>query len=138
YDTINTQTHPDVMVLSRETKPQHPYWYAHILGIYHMDIWFNTEGSMKMCQIKVLYIRWLAPLIGHQSRMNYTQLLKVAFVDESDHDVFGFLDPGQVIQGTHLIPAFVSGCGTVYLCHGKPFAHQGDDLDDWEAYYVGM
>ncbi|KAG1817513.1 uncharacterized protein BJ212DRAFT_1270312, partial [Suillus subaureus] len=38
YDTINPQMHSDIMVLSGETKPQHPYWYAHVLGIFHMDI----------------------------------------------------------------------------------------------------
>jgi hypothetical protein len=126
------------MVLSGETKPQHPYWYARILGIYHMDVWLNTAGSMKMYQIEVLYVRWLAPLVGHRSGMNCTRLPKVAFVEESDRDAFGFLDPSQVIRSAHLIPAFVSGRGTTSLRHGKSFARQGDELDDWEAYYVGM
>jgi hypothetical protein len=39
YDTINLRTHGDVMVLSGETAPRHPYWYAHVLGIYHMEVW---------------------------------------------------------------------------------------------------
>ncbi|KAG2355784.1 hypothetical protein BDR07DRAFT_1302148, partial [Suillus spraguei] len=26
YDTINSRTHSDVMVLSGKTKPKHPYW----------------------------------------------------------------------------------------------------------------
>jgi hypothetical protein len=34
------------------------------------------------------------------------------FVDESDPDAFGFLDPGQVVWGAHLIPTFASGRGT--------------------------
>lgn len=110
YDTINPRTHSDIMVLSGETNPQHPYWYARVLGIYHMDVWFKIEGSMKMRQVEVLYVRWLAPLIGHRSGMSVTRLPKVAFVEESDRDAFGFLD----------------------------FARQGDELDDWEAFYVGM
>ncbi|KAG2336252.1 hypothetical protein BDR05DRAFT_978825 [Suillus weaverae] len=107
YDTINPRTHSDIMVLSGETKPQHPYWYAHVLGIYHMDVRFNIEGSMKMRQVEVLY---------------------VTFIEESDRDAFG----------THLIPAFASGRGTGFLCHGKFFARQGDESDDWEAYYIGI
>jgi hypothetical protein len=126
------------MVLSGETKPQHPYWYAHVLGIYHMDVWLNTAGLMKMYQIKVLYVRWLAPLVSHWSGMNCTRLPKVAFIEESDRDAFGFLDPSQVIRSAHLIPAFVSGCRTTSLHHGKFFTCQGDELDDWKAYYVGM
>jgi len=138
YDTVNPWTHPDIMVLSGETKPQHPYWYAHVLGIYNMDVRFNAEGSWKMHEIDVLYVRWLAPLMGHQSGMNHARLPKVAFIEESDYDAFGFLDPNQVIRSTHLIPAFVSGHGTLSLRHGKLFAHQGDELDDWEAHYVGI
>jgi hypothetical protein len=138
HDTINPCTHADIMVLSGEMKPQHPYWYAHILGIYHMDVWLSTEGSMKKHQIKALYVRWLAPLIDHESGIDCARLPKVAFVEESDRDAFGFLDPAQVIQSAHLIPAFASGRGTSSLRHGRSFARQGGELDDWEAYFVGM
>lgn len=126
------------MVLSGETKPQHAYWYARVLGIYHMNAWLNIEGRVKKHQIEVLFVRWLAPLSDHQSGMSCTRLLKVAFIEESDCDAFGFLDPGQVIRGAHLIPAFASGRGTTSLRHGKSFARQCGELDDWEAYYVGM
>jgi hypothetical protein len=97
YDNINPWMHPDIMVLSGKTKPKHPYWYACILGIYHMEVGFNAEGVMKMHKIEVLYVRWLAPLIDHHSGTHCAQLPKVTFVDESNHDAFGFLNPSQVI-----------------------------------------
>jgi hypothetical protein len=59
-------------------------------------------------------------------------------VEESDHNAFRFLDPGQVIRSAHLILAFASGHGTTSLRHGQSFTCQCGDLDDWEAYYVGM
>jgi hypothetical protein len=59
-------------------------------------------------------------------------------VEESDTDAFGFLDPRQVIRGAHLIPAFALGRGLSSLRHGKSFARPEGELDDWEAYYVGM
>jgi hypothetical protein len=126
------------MVLSGETRPQHPYWYARVLGIYHVDVWLSIEATMKRHQIEVLYVRWMAPLADHRSGMSCAKLPKVAFVDESDHDAYGWLDPGQVIRSAHLIPAFASGRGTTSLRYGKSFARQSGDLDDWEAYYVGM
>ncbi|KAG2338192.1 hypothetical protein BDR05DRAFT_894069, partial [Suillus weaverae] len=52
--------------------------------------------------------------------------------------VFGFLDPGQVIQGTHLIPAFTLGHGESSLHHRKSLACPHGELDDWEMYYVGI
>jgi hypothetical protein len=126
------------MVLSGETKPQHPYWYARVLGIYHMDVLLNVEGPIKEHQIEVLYVRWMAPLTGHQSGMTCARLPKVAFVEDTDSDAFGFLDPAQVIRSAHLIPVFASGRGTTSLRHGKSFARQCGELDDWEAYYVCM
>jgi hypothetical protein len=103
-----------------------------------MDVWLNSEGPMRMRQIEVLFVRWMAPLIDHQSGMSYARLPKVAFIEDSDRDAFGFLNPGQVIRSAHLIPSFASGRGTSSLRHGKSFARQSGDLDDWEAYYVGM
>ncbi|KIK32237.1 hypothetical protein CY34DRAFT_47013, partial [Suillus luteus UH-Slu-Lm8-n1] len=138
YDTINPRTHSDIIVLSGETRPEHPYWYARVLGIYHMDVLLDINGQTKYHTVEALYVRWLAPLADHQSGMNCARLPKVAFVDETDQDAFGFLDPGQVIRGAHLIPAFASGRGTSSLRHGNSFARQSDELDDWEAYYVGI
>ncbi|KAG1775822.1 hypothetical protein EV702DRAFT_1199039 [Suillus placidus] len=138
YDTVNTRTHPDIMVLSGETGPQHPYWYARILGIYHMDVWLNNKSLIKKRHIEVLYVRWLAPLTNHQSGMNCARLPKIAFVEESDRDAFGFLDPSQVIRSAHLIPAFSSNRGTTSLRYGKSLGRQSGELDDWEGYYVGI
>jgi hypothetical protein len=138
YDTINPRTHADVMVLSGEMMPNHPYWYARVLGIYHMETWLNN-GSQPMKQhLEVLWVRWLAPLQNHESGMKHARLPKVAFVEESDMDAFGFLDPGQVIRGAHLIPAFALGRGTSSLRHGISLARSEGELDDWEEYYVGM
>jgi hypothetical protein len=126
------------MVSSGKTRPKHPYWYAHVLGIYHMDTWLNIKGPTKKHQLEVLYVRWLAPLADHHSGMACARLPKVAFIEETDRDAFGFLDPRQVIQSAHLIPAFKSGQGTTSLRYGETFARRDSDLDDWEAFYVGM
>ncbi|KAG2052971.1 hypothetical protein BDR06DRAFT_972653 [Suillus hirtellus] len=105
YDTVNPRTHADVMVVSGETTPTHPYW-------------------------------WLAPLQNHKSGIMTTRLPKVAFMDELDPDAFGFLDPGQVVQGTHLIPMFALECGMSVLHYGPSLVHPGGEVDDWEEHYV--
>ncbi|KAG1816391.1 uncharacterized protein BJ212DRAFT_1480844 [Suillus subaureus] len=53
--------------------------------------------------------------------MAFARLPKVAFVDETDRDAFGFLDPR-----------------TTSLRHGETFACWDGNLDDWEAFYVGI
>lgn len=125
------------MVLSGETTPRHPYWYARVLGIFHMEVWVAGDQPVKQ-HIEVLWVRWLAILQSHRTGMNHGRLPKIAFVEESDLDAFGFLDPGQVIRGAHLIPAFSSGRGTSSLRYGKSLARPGGELDDWEEHYVGM
>jgi hypothetical protein len=138
YDTINPRTHPDVMVLTGEKTPTHPYWYARVLGIYHMDVWLNQGDRPSKQHLEVLWVRWYATLQTHESGMHIARLPKVAFVEEADQDAFGFLDPGQVIRGAHLIPAFASNRGVSALRHGPSFARPVGELDDWEEYYVGM
>ena len=39
-DTINPHMHSDIMMLSSDSN--HPYCYAHILGIYHTFIQLNS------------------------------------------------------------------------------------------------
>jgi hypothetical protein len=138
YDTINPRTHGDVMVLSGETNPSHPYWYARVLGIYHMEVWLHHGGQPVKRSLEVLWVRWLAAIQGYRSGIQHARLPKVGFVEESDRDAFGFLDPGQVIRGAHLIPAFAAGRGVSSLGYGKSLARPGGQLDDWEEYYVGM
>jgi len=83
-------------------------------------------------------VRWLAAIQGYRSGIKYAHLPKIGFVEESDRDAFGFLDPRQVIRGAHLIPVFAAGCGVSSLRYGKSLARPGGQLDDWEEYYVGM
>ncbi|KAG2051626.1 hypothetical protein BDR06DRAFT_889558, partial [Suillus hirtellus] len=140
YDTISPRTHPDVMVLSGEASPSHPYWYARVLGIYRIDTWIEGVCRTEKHHLEVLYVRWLAPLISsdYESGIQHARLPKLAFVEESDHDAFRFLNPGQVIRGAHLIPAFASGRGVSSLRYGKSLARPKEELTDWEAYYVGI
>jgi hypothetical protein len=50
-DTINTWMYPDVMVTSPETGPNaQPYWYAHVIGIFHtiiLSTHLELEGMVQ-------------------------------------------------------------------------------------------
>ncbi|KAG2133212.1 uncharacterized protein EDB93DRAFT_1254984 [Suillus bovinus] len=120
YTVQTMQVHYTTYDMRWETSPNHPYWYACVLAIYHMETWLNNGGTPMKHHLDVLWVRW------------------IAFVDELDTDAFGFLDPGQVIRGAHLIPAFNSGHGVSSLRGGKSFARPEGVLDDWEAYLVGI
>ncbi|KAG2046784.1 hypothetical protein BDR06DRAFT_898573 [Suillus hirtellus] len=98
YDTINPKIHGDMMVLLGESAPSHLYWYACVLGIYHIDTWLQGDHSeTTKHNLKVLHVRWLALLMSYKSGIQCACLPKVAFIKESDYNTFGFLDPAQVI-----------------------------------------
>ncbi|KIM91270.1 hypothetical protein PILCRDRAFT_1439 [Piloderma croceum F 1598] len=48
-------------------------------------------------------------------------------------DAFGFLDPSDVLRGSHIVPAFAKG-----KLHpdGKGLLHLAQDSSDWIEYYV--
>ena len=59
YDSINPRTHPDIMMLSYETLPEgqlrHPYWYARVVGIFHVDVRYTgTECDSDSVSLSTL------------------------------------------------------------------------------------
>lgn len=127
-----------------------PYWFARILGVFHVQVRLLSEDcssrNTREVRMEFLWIRWfvkdsLAPW-GWKAR----RLPRVGFVDAngdgSGGPAFGFLDPQHVIRGVHLIPAFHYGRTRTLL--GPSIARQTkddvikDDNKDWEYFYVNM
>ena len=111
-DTINTSSRRYVMVQSPEVGDNtHPYWYAQVLGIYHTQASTTHPAAAKHSAqpIQFLWVRWLGTEPGYRSGSQVARLPKIGFVEVTDEDAFGFLDPDLIIRGSHLIPAFHSG-----------------------------
>ncbi|KAG2029778.1 hypothetical protein BDR03DRAFT_1017973 [Suillus americanus] len=137
-DSLNPCTHADVMVLSHENDDaRHPYWYAQIIQIFHVDVWDCNDMSMeKPCQIDFVLVRWFGHKAYYQSGWSAKCLHHIGFLRGEDSP-FGFLDPDVIIQGVHLIPAFESGKTDELL--PNPFVQPEADLnEDWLHFYVNM
>ena len=114
-DAINPRTHPDIMLLSHEELNEevgaHPYWYARVVGIFHVDIVHN--GSPDAQRIDFLWVRWFAQDISFNAGWTAQRLHRVGFSNANDESesasAFGFLDPSVVIRSVHMIPAFAHG-----------------------------
>jgi hypothetical protein len=132
----------NVMVYSPETEPDaHPYWYASILGVYHATVrcTHHMVKDQGPTQMAFLFVRWYGIEPGYKCGSKVARLPLVGFVVEDDPYAFGFLDPAQVIRGTHLIPAFARGRTNALLQTKQPtLARKEGETDDWENYYVGM
>ena len=141
-DTINPRTHPFVVVNTGETtKNAHPYWYAQVLGIFHVSVFdTNAEAVVRSPQhMEFLWVRWLGIDPDHRSGFRHARLPKIGFIPHDDPDAFGFLDPSNVIRGCHLIPAFADG-RTMSLMpyNGETSARAPGELNDWSYFYVNM
>ncbi|KAG1842750.1 hypothetical protein DFJ58DRAFT_731909 [Suillus subalutaceus] len=116
-DSLNPRTHADIMVLARDQEDSHPYWYARVIGVFHV----NT--------------RYMRP--GAHPSIKRVDFLWVGFYDGDDESAFGFLDPDLVVRGVQLIPAFRYQRTTALL--GLSIACQAADKDeDWDWYCINM
>jgi hypothetical protein len=104
-DTINPQTHPNVMVLSPETAPNsHLFWYMCVLGIFHLEVIHSGLKSRNggTQHMEFLWVRWYGTELGCQSGFKAARLPKIRFMPDSDDYAFGFLDPSLVLRGCHM------------------------------------
>jgi hypothetical protein len=144
-DSLNPRTHADIMVLSQEPKtredgtPEHPYWYARIIGIFHAHVLHTGPNSRtsEPQRMEFLWVRWFGLDQEHPSGWHTKRLHRVGFVDGENEAAFGFVNPEQVIRAVHLMPAFHHGRGTSNLkpSIARPLTEKDED---WVYYYVGM
>ena len=144
-DAVNPRTHPDIMLLSHEEPNEevgaHPYWYARVVGIFHVDIIHN--GSPNAQRIDFLWVRSFARDISFNAGWTAQRLHRVGFFNANDESesasAFGFLDPSVVIRSVHMIPAFAHGKTADLLYPSRSVARLPlDEESDWRNYYVNM
>ena len=86
-DSLNSRTHSDVMVLSHEdTENPHPYWYAQIIGIFHVDVRYRgpeiPDHAPK--RIDLLWVRWFARHTHSKCGWAMRRLPQVGFYPQDD------------------------------------------------------
>lgn len=97
------------MLPSYEDDSEHPFWYARVVGIYHLNV-THAPTNTKKERIAFLWVRWLGLDPEWKGGDAYDQLDRVGFVPFGGEDEpFGFVDPATVIRGCHLIPAYEFG-----------------------------
>lgn len=141
-DVINPDTsHCDIMLLTNscnsdsDTSQDHPFLYARVLGIYHVNVVYTGEGRLdyNARRVDFLWVRWFR-YVGNRSRAwNDLRLDSVDFPPMATEGAYGFVDPSDVLRGCHVIPAFASGKAHL---DGVGLSRRARDANDWSRYHV--
>lgn len=140
-DSINSRTHADIIVLSHEDdNDRHPYWYARVVKIFHVNVWYYGPGSSNArtpTRMDVIFVRWFGRDTTFKAGWSAKRLHRIGFFKRDDPDSFGFVDPDQVIRSVHLIPGFEHGRTDTRL--GPSFVRPAEDDDeDFLYFYVNQ
>ncbi len=148
-DIINPKTtHCNVMLLSDlklkntdsfDDSTAHPFIYARVLGIYHVNVIYigpHSKGYDPM-RFEFLHVRWFQldiPLQDrHQAGWTSSRLDCLSFPPTAEEDSFGFLDPSLVLRTCHVIPAFNSG---KRHADGVGLSVMASNKTDYKNYYI--
>ncbi|KAJ3002922.1 hypothetical protein NUW54_g5587 [Trametes sanguinea] len=149
-DTINPRTHADVMLLSEGSdsdvdSDSSPYWYARVVGIFHLHARFRGPGATSKMRewqrVDILWARWFEYDTSVPSGFIHRRPPRIQFMDAHNPDVvaFSFIDPSAVLRAAYILPAFHHGLTTDLLEYaGSVGRHETHPDEDWRYYYVGM
>ncbi|KAF5366078.1 hypothetical protein D9757_012372 [Collybiopsis confluens] len=137
-DSINPRTHSDIMLSSPDdANDDEPYLYARVIGIYHVEASLMKDAKHSAPKrVDFLWVRWYGSL-PQRPCWKSRRLPQIGFVDSSDDEAFGFVDPTQVIRAVHLLPNFEVGKYSMML--GPSIARRADEEDmDYLRYYINI
>ncbi|KAI9462002.1 hypothetical protein BJY52DRAFT_1116777, partial [Lactarius psammicola] len=140
-DSINPRTQPNIMVLHPDGPNPHPYWYARIIGIFHVMV--DHPNLSDGTHMDFLWVRWYGSDIDqtYHSGFRARRLHRVGFVqdtnDPESSPAFSFVDPGNVIRMVYLPPVYREGKRTDLL--GRSIARlPSENNEDFCLYYVNL
>ena len=138
-DLINIWTRPDLMVLPEEDDHTHPYQYGRLLDIFTVPIYYKGSKPItgtRRQRLHVLWVRWYERDAQFEDGFSTLHLPRLSFVDASDPNAHGFIDPTAVLRAAHLIPAFnheLMDPQPLPDCHATRFL-----TEDWNCYYANV
>jgi hypothetical protein len=137
YDNVNPGTsHRDIMMLAGDDDDNsHPFWYARVLGIYHVNVIYTGSGMVDYVarRLDFLWVRWFQYAATDSVGWSDCKLDPLCFPPLSSEHAFGFVDPEDVLRACHVIPWFKFGQShpdeiSISRCAG--------DGGDWQKYAV--
>jgi hypothetical protein len=142
-DTVNPRTeHCNIMLLQVADGARHQYRYARVLGIYHANVIYSGRGSggkvdHRSRRMEFLWVRWFENINNDSVLQGWRKgrFDELRFHRIASKEAFGFVDPGDVLRGCHLIPRFLLGKSRNEE-GSKPRSVCAQEHKDWKSYYA--
>ena len=87
------------MTLGHEDEDEgtklHPYWYAKVLGIFHVNV--RRSGCMETDRMDFLWVHWFGRDLDHEGGFVTRRLHRIGLTDSEDFTSYGFLNPSDVL-----------------------------------------
>jgi hypothetical protein len=96
---------------SADSSTSHHFLYVCVLGAYHVNVIYTgpeIQDYNAHC-FDFLWVRWFEVVELAGSGWDNSMLDLVHFPPMHHNDSFGFVDPGDVLRGCHILPAFAKG-----------------------------
>jgi hypothetical protein len=122
------------MVLAHEDDADvdpHPYWYAKVLGIYHVNVRVSDYAEPQ--RMEFLWVHWFGQDPDHHAGFESRRPYRIGLMDRDDPTSYGFINPSDVLRAVHLIPAFANGTVSTRAIPGADH-----NPEEWEFYYISM
>ena len=137
-DVINPGTsHRDIMMLASDDDEEnhHPFYYARILGIYHINVIYTGTGMLdyNARRLDFLWVRWYQYGSTQSVGWQDYKLDPLHFPPVSSEHAFGFVDPSDVLRACHIIPAFKT---SKVHADGISISRCASDSADWRKYFA--
>lgn len=116
---------------------EHPFIYARVLGIYHANVIHKsmTTSSQNYApsRLEFLFVRWFAYRGPMNVQWAELKLDSLSFMPLRSEYAFGFVDPANILRGSHILPWFRGG---EVHADRLGISRIASDKDDWCQYRV--
>ncbi len=148
-DAMNPKNHGDIMLLAPRNSDgddsAHPYIYARVVRVFHVNVRLYDSSMQAFERMDVLFVRWFQLDMTAPGGFTHKRLHRVEFVPSGGEEpAFGFVNPGDVVRGAHVVPAFGLGRTSKLLGPSMARAIGGvsdlpeEQKTDFRYYYVNL
>jgi hypothetical protein len=132
-DFINVKSKRSFVLVSTPGASPHPWRYARVIKIMHVDGYIVPDSHKSAVRINVLWVRWLETDPDWKFGADVLRLERLRWCAEDAASSFGFVDPCTVIRAAPIEPALHHSLSTITP---TPLGYRDTLEGDYTYHYV--